>query len=64
VVNRIEDTANTGLTLDYVLRRLRARHPAGLEVCVRFDKRGRRLVDVPVRCELKPAAYARNTQDR
>jgi len=45
----IEDIANTGLTLDYVLRRLRARHPASLEVCVLFDKRGRRLVDVPVR---------------
>lgn len=45
----IEDIANTGLTLDYVLGRLRARGPASLETCVLFDKRERRLVDVPVR---------------
>jgi hypoxanthine phosphoribosyltransferase len=45
----IEDIANTGLTLDYVLGRLRQREPASLEVCVLFDKRARRLVDVPVR---------------
>ncbi|MCC6312971.1 MAG: hypoxanthine phosphoribosyltransferase [Thermomicrobiales bacterium] len=45
----IEDIVNTGLTLDYVVRRLREREPASLETCVLFDKRARRLVDVPVR---------------
>lgn len=45
----IEDIANTGLTLDFVLGRLRERGPASLEVCVLFDKRERRLVDLPVR---------------
>jgi hypoxanthine phosphoribosyltransferase len=45
----IEDIATTGLTLDFVLSRLREREPASLEVCVLFDKRERRLIDVPVR---------------
>ena len=45
----IEDIANTGLTLDYVITRLWERRPTSLEVCVLFDKRERRLIDVPVR---------------
>lgn len=45
----IEDIMTTGLTLDFVVDRLRQRQPASLEVCVLFDKRERRLVDVPVR---------------
>lgn len=45
----IEDVVNTGLTLDFVLGKLRQRNPASLEVCVLFDKRERRLIDVPVR---------------
>ena len=45
----IEDIATTGLTLDFVLARLRERDPASLEVCLLFDKRGRRLIDVPIR---------------
>lgn len=45
----IEDIANTGLTLDFVQRELLAREPASLETCLLFDKRARRLVDVPVR---------------
>ena len=45
----IEDIANTGLTLDFVVTRLWERRPASLEVCVLFDKRERRLIDVPVR---------------
>lgn len=45
----IEDIINTGLTLDFVLQRLGERAPASLETCVLFDKRERRLVDVPVR---------------
>jgi hypoxanthine phosphoribosyltransferase len=45
----IEDIANTGLTLDFVRRELLSRRPASLEICLLFDKRERRLVDVPVR---------------
>jgi hypoxanthine phosphoribosyltransferase len=45
----IEDIANTGLTLDFVVNRLRERRPASLDVCVLFDKRVRRLIDVPIR---------------
>ncbi len=44
----IEDIVTTGLTLDFVLNRLRQRQPASLEVCALFDKRERRLIDVPV----------------
>jgi len=43
----IEDIVTTGLSLDFVLGRLRERAPASLEVCALFDKRDRRLVDVP-----------------
>lgn len=45
----IEDVVDTGLTLNYLLRNLRARNPASLEVCVMFDKPVRRLVDIPLR---------------
>jgi hypoxanthine phosphoribosyltransferase len=45
----IEDITTTGLTLDFVVQRLRERDPASLEVCVLFDKHDRRLIDVPVR---------------
>lgn len=45
----IEDVIDTGLTLNYLLRSLRARSPASLEVCVMFDKPVRRLVDIPLR---------------
>ncbi len=38
-----------GRLVDFVVARLRERRPASLEVCVLFDKRERRLVDVPVR---------------
>jgi hypoxanthine phosphoribosyltransferase len=45
----IEDIATTGLTLDFVVRRLRSSQPASLDVCVLFDKREVRLIEVPVR---------------
>ncbi len=45
----IEDVVDTGLTLNYLLRNLRARNPASLEVCVMFDKPVRRLVELPLR---------------
>ena len=45
----VEDVIDTGLTLNYLLRTLRARQPASLEVCVLFDKPQRRLVEIPLR---------------
>lgn len=45
----IEDIATTGLTLDFVVARLREFRPASLEICLLFDKRERRLIDVPIR---------------
>ncbi|MDZ4180345.1 MAG: hypoxanthine phosphoribosyltransferase [Coriobacteriia bacterium] len=45
----IEDIIDTGLTLNYILKMLRARGPASLEVCTLLDKDVRRIVDIPVR---------------
>jgi hypoxanthine phosphoribosyltransferase len=45
----VEDVIDTGLTLSYLLRNLRARHPASLEVCTLFDKPQHRLATVPVK---------------
>ncbi len=44
----IEDVVDTGLTLNYLLRQLRSRAPATLQVCAMFDKRSRRLINVPI----------------
>jgi len=45
----IEDVIDTGLTLNYLLRTLRARMPASLEVCVLFDKPQKRLIEIPLK---------------
>jgi hypoxanthine phosphoribosyltransferase len=45
----VEDIVDTGLTLSYLLRTLRARGPASLEVCALFNKPRRRLIDVPLK---------------
>ena len=45
----VEDVIDTGLTLNYILRNLRARQPASLEVCVLFDKPDRRLIEIPLK---------------
>ncbi len=45
----VEDVIDTGLTLNYLLRSLREREPASLEVCVLFNKPGRRLIDIPLK---------------
>jgi hypoxanthine phosphoribosyltransferase len=42
----VEDIIDTGLTLSYLLRILKARSPASLEVCTLFNKPEHRLVDV------------------
>ncbi len=44
----IEDIVDTGLTLGYLLRVLRARGPASLEVCTLLDRAVRRIVDHPI----------------
>jgi hypoxanthine phosphoribosyltransferase len=45
----IEDIVDSGLTLSYLIKSLRARRPASLEVCALLTKPERREVDVPVR---------------
>ena len=45
----VEDIIDSGLTLQYLLRSLRARNPASLEVCALLTKPERREIDVPVR---------------
>ncbi len=45
----IEDMIDTGLTLNYLLRNLRAREPASVEVCALFNKPRRRLIDLPIK---------------
>lgn len=44
----IEDIVDTGYTLNYLLRTLRARRPASLRACVLLSKPERRQVEVPV----------------
>jgi len=45
----VEDIVDSGLTLSYLLRTLRAREPASLEVCALLTKPDRRKVDLPIR---------------
>ena len=44
----VEDIIDTGYTLDYILRLLRARNPASLRICCLLDKPSRREVPIPV----------------
>src|SRR5215217_4201698 len=45
----VEDIVDSGLTLSYLFRMLRARNPATLEVCALLRKPERRKVDLPIR---------------
>lgn len=45
----IEDIIDSGLTLHYLLRNLKARDPRSLEVCALLTKPERRRVDLPIR---------------
>lgn len=45
----VDDIIDSGLTLHYLLRSLRAREPASLEVCALLTKPERRRVDLPIR---------------
>jgi hypoxanthine phosphoribosyltransferase len=45
----VEDIVDSGLTLSYLLRTMRARDPASLEVCALLTKPERRKSDVEIR---------------
>ncbi|HEV3155094.1 MAG TPA: hypoxanthine phosphoribosyltransferase [Candidatus Baltobacteraceae bacterium] len=45
----VEDTIDTGLTLQYIAKTLRARQPASLEVCTLLDRPHRRIAPVDVK---------------
>ena len=44
----VEDIVDTGLTLDFLHRTLKARHPKSLRTVALLDKPSRRRVEVPV----------------
>ena len=45
----VEDIIDSGLTLSYLMRNLKARRPATLEVCALLTKPARREIEIPVR---------------
>ncbi|MBK5110075.1 MAG: hypoxanthine phosphoribosyltransferase [Thermoleophilia bacterium] len=45
----VEDIVDSGLTLNYLMRNLRARDPKSIEVCSLLTKPERRRVDIPIR---------------
>jgi hypoxanthine phosphoribosyltransferase len=45
----VEDVIDTGLTINYLLKKLRDRLPASLEVCTIFNKPGNRLLNIPIK---------------
>lgn len=47
----VEDVVDTGLTLNYLLKNLRSRNPASLEVCTLFNKNKHRLINLPIKYE-------------
>jgi hypoxanthine phosphoribosyltransferase len=44
----VEDIIDTGLSLRYILRTLKARQPASLEICTLFNKPRKRLFDLDI----------------
>jgi hypoxanthine phosphoribosyltransferase len=47
----VEDIIDTGLTLSYLLRSLRARGPASLEICALLNKQVANKVELPIKYE-------------
>lgn len=45
----VEDTIDTGMTLQYIVKALRARRPASLEVCALLDRPARRIADIEIK---------------
>ena len=44
----VEDIIDTGLTLNFILKTLKARKPADVRVCALLDKKVRRIVDIDI----------------
>ncbi len=44
----VEDIIDTGLTANYLLRVLRERTPASIDICTLLDKSARRIIDLPI----------------
>jgi hypoxanthine phosphoribosyltransferase len=44
----VDDTIDTGMTLQYIVRTLRSRQPASLAVCALLDRPARRIADIEV----------------
>jgi hypoxanthine phosphoribosyltransferase len=44
----VDDTVDTGMTLQYVVKTLRAREPASLAVCTLLDRPHRRIADIKI----------------
>jgi hypoxanthine phosphoribosyltransferase len=44
----VEDIIDTGLTANYLLKTLKQRQPASVEICTLLDKAARRLIDLPI----------------
>lgn len=45
----VEDIIDSGVTLSYLLKVLKARNPKSLEICTLLSKPSRRRVDVPIK---------------
>ncbi len=45
----VDDTVDTGLTLQYVIKRLLERRPASLAVCTLLDRPHRRIADIEIK---------------
>jgi hypoxanthine phosphoribosyltransferase len=45
----VDDTIDTGMTLQYVVRSLGARSPASLAVCTLLDRPARRIADIEIK---------------
>jgi hypoxanthine phosphoribosyltransferase len=43
----VEDIVDSGLTLSYLVKNLRSRKPASLEICALLTKPSRRRIDIP-----------------
>ncbi len=44
----VEDIVDSGTTLSYILRMLRARNPAAIKICALLSKPSRRQIDMPI----------------
>lgn len=45
----IEDIIDTGLTISYLLRNLKARYPNSIEICTLLDRNIRRIADINIK---------------